>query len=211
MPPAAEANVEKCFAFAHRQTLTLAHMHATHSHSLTHTQTAKGQLGRTWTSSDSLPLAKPNYTYRQTDSTTRAFRGVREELRQRGGRGKGLKTFILLSLSLSFAVGVRVRTYACEPFVLTLRPHNSSINFHVLGPQLPLLRTSSAPLPALPRPLPLPESPPFGDCNCVVLCAWTEEGVLLPKCCPLPSFPRAKNSSTVVRNWVRSQEITDGS
>jgi len=127
----------------------------------------------------------------------------------RGG-GRGAKTFILLSLSLSFAVGVRVRTYACEPFVLTLRPHNSSINFHVLGPQLPLLRTSSVPLPAPAQP-PLSATPPFGDCNCVVLCAWTEEGVLLPKCCPLPSFPRAKNSTTVVRNWVRSQEITDGS
>lgn len=135
---------------------------ACHTHSHRHTHTHR-QLGRTWTSSDSLPLAKPNYTYRRTQADRQnqlheQLKGVGEACATgRGDRSWGGQTFILLSRSLSlsspssssFAVGVRVRTYACEPFGLTLRPHNSSINFHVLGPQLPLphIRHGHAPAP----------------------------------------------------------------
>lgn len=153
-------------------------------------------------------------TSRQTESTTRAVEGGWWGVRDReGGIGlEGGQTFILLSRSLSlsspssssFAVGVRVRTYACEPFGLTLRSHNSSINFHVLGPQLPLphIRHGHAPRPH--------SVLGFGDCDCVALCAWTEEGVLLPKCCPLPSFLWARDSSTVVRNEIDYWKITNG-
>lgn len=208
MPPAAEANVEKCFAFTntwilqtHTHTHTIKHKKDSRTHSNSHRPTKDS-----WDGHERLRThchLQDSTTYKQTDSTTRAHRGGR-----RGGRRKGpLSCRLPLGL---WAVGVRVRTYACER---TLRSHPRPITHLSIFTYLD--RSCPCPCPwTCPCLVPCgtPPSPPtfrtvglakyvrvrVWECGCVCVSVWTKAGVLLPKCSLLPSFLFGPN--TVARN-----------